>query len=35
MTSQATEQAFESAVESMLVAGGWRRGDRSGWDVEA
>ena len=34
MRGQASEQAFESAVESMLLAGGWVRGDRSGWDVD-
>ena len=28
-----TERAFESTVESMLVEGGWCRGDRSEWDV--
>ena len=33
MSGQATERAFESAVESMLLGGGWVRGDRSGWDV--
>ena len=33
MTSQASERAFESTVESMLLAGGWRRGDLGEWDV--
>ena len=34
MTSQTTERAFESAVESMLLEGGWRKGDRAEWDVD-
>ena len=34
MTSQTNEQAFESTVESMLVAGGWAAGDRDQWDVD-
>ncbi|MCY3911443.1 MAG: DEAD/DEAH box helicase family protein [bacterium] len=34
MTSQTTEKAFESVVESMLLDGGWRRGDVAEWDVE-
>ena len=33
MTDPATERAFESTVESMLLAGGWRRGDPAEWDV--
>ena len=32
--AQTTERAFEAAVESMLVEGGWCRGDRGGWDVK-
>ena len=34
MTNQTTEMAFESAVASMLLNGGWRMGDRAEWDVE-
>ena len=34
MTNQTTEQAFESAVESMLFEGGWLKGDRAGWDMD-
>ncbi|MCY4390664.1 MAG: type I restriction endonuclease [Chloroflexi bacterium] len=34
MTSQTNEAAFESTVESMLLGGGWRQGDRSEWDVD-
>ena len=34
MTSQTTEQAFESTVESMLLGAGWRAGDLGEWDVE-
>ena len=34
MTSQTNEQAFESTVESMLLAGGWRAGDLAEWDTE-
>ena len=34
MSSQTHEQAFESTVESMLTAGGWRSGDLAEWDVE-
>ena len=34
MTAQTTEEAFESAVESMLFEGGWVEGDRDEWDVE-
>ena len=34
VTSQTTELAFESAVESLLVAGGWAVGDRDEWDVD-
>ena len=34
MTSQTTEQALESTVESMLLEGGWRAGDLGEWDVD-
>ena len=34
MTSQTSEKAFEATVESMLVDGGWRKGDNAEWDVE-
>ncbi len=34
MTSQTNEAAFESTVESMLLGGGWRQGDRLEWDVD-
>lgn len=34
MTSQTNEFAFESTVESMLLDGGWRQGDRAEWDVD-
>ena len=34
MTSQTSERAFESTVESMLVGGGWHKGDAAEWDVE-
>ena len=34
MTDQTSERAFESAVEAMLLEGGWVRGDRSEWDVD-
>ena len=34
MTSQATERAFETAVETMLLESGWRTADRAEWDVE-
>ena len=34
MTTQTTEQAFESTVESMLLEAGWRTGDLGEWDVE-
>ncbi len=34
MTNQTDEGAFESTVESMLVEGGWHRGDPAEWDVE-
>ena len=27
MTSQTNEKAFEATVESMLVAGGWQKGN--------
>ena len=34
MTTPTTEQAFESTVESLLLRGGWRTGERGEWDVE-
>ena len=34
MTTQTTEQAFESTVESMLLEAGWHAGDLGEWDVE-
>ena len=34
MTTQTTEQAFESTVESMLLGAGWHAGDLGEWDVE-
>ena len=34
MSSQTDEAAFESAVESMLLDGGWRKGNRADWEVE-
>ena len=34
MTSQTNEKAFETTVESMLVAGGWQKGNTAEWDVE-
>ena len=34
MTSQTNEEAFEATVESMLVDGGWQKGDTAEWDVE-
>ena len=34
MTSQTTEQAFESTVESMLLEAGWHAGDLGEWDVD-
>ena len=34
MTTQATEKAFETAVELMLLEGGWAEGDRDEWDAE-
>ena len=34
MTDQTSERAFESAVELMLVGGGWHQGDLAEWDVE-
>ena len=33
MTSQATERAFEDAVESTLLNNGWQKADVSGWNV--
>ena len=34
MTAPTDERAFESAVESMLLKGGWVEDDRSEWDVD-
>ena len=34
MTKQTTERAFESAVESMLLRGGWSQADLAQWDIE-
>ena len=34
MTSQTNEAAFESTVQSMLLAGGWNSGDRTEWDAD-
>ena len=34
MTTQTTEQAFESTVESMLLEAGWHAGDLGEWDVD-
>ena len=34
MTTQTTEQAFESTVESMLLDAGWHAGDLAEWDVD-
>ena len=34
MTTQTNERAFESAVESMLLRGGWSQADLANWDVE-
>ncbi len=34
MTTQTSEWAFESAVESMLLHGGWSQADLAQWDVE-
>ena len=34
MTSQTDEKAFETTIESMLINGGWEKGDPSEWDVE-
>ena len=34
MTTQTTEEAFESAVGLMLLEGGWAEGDRDEWDAE-
>ena len=33
MSTYTKELAFESTVESMLLDGGWRKGDREEWDV--
>ena len=34
MNSRTHERAFESTVESMLMAGSWRLGNLAEWDVE-
>ena len=34
MSTYTKELAFESTVESMLLDGGWRKGDREEWDVD-
>ena len=34
MSTHTKEAAFESAVESMLLDGGWRKGDRDEWNVD-
>ena len=34
MSSQTNERAFESTVQSMFMAGGWRPGDLAEWNVE-
>ena len=34
MSTHTNEFAFESTVESMLLDGGWRKGDRDEWDVD-
>ena len=34
MSTHTKELAFESTVESMLLDGGWRKGDREEWDVD-
>ena len=34
MTSHTDERAFELTVESMLLEGGWRTGDRAEWNAE-
>ena len=34
MTDPTTERAFESSVEAMLRAGGWRTRDRAEWDAD-
>ena len=34
MTSQTTERAFESAVETTLINNGWQKTDASEWDVD-
>ena len=34
MSTHTIESAFESTVESMLLGGGWRKGDREEWDVD-
>ncbi len=34
MSTHTEESAFESTVESMLLDGGWRKGDLEEWDVD-
>ena len=34
MSTHTNEVAFESTVESMLLGGGWRKGDLGEWDVD-
>ena len=34
MSTHTKELAFESTVESMLLDGGWREGERDEWDVD-
>ena len=34
MTSQTSEQAFETTVEATLLDGGWQKGDGAEWDVD-
>ena len=34
MSTHTDEFAFETTVESMLLAGGWQAGDRQEWDVD-
>ena len=34
MSTHTEESAFESTVESMLLDGGWRKGDLGEWDVD-
>ena len=34
MSTHTNEFAFETTVESMLLAGGWQKGNREEWDVD-